>query len=196
MPGRARGGGRGAQRRVQVEGSAGRVCRGLRAGRKVCAQAFGESIHRVELPSTEPGKAVGGVGLRGEIRSSVWVWSIQGPPGFPLAGGKQAGEFGAREEVSPHLLTERWLSKELADFAGSLGVTFFFLIVLRCVFHTHDFKHRCACLLAFSVSLSVNFLCISFNYFSWGCCAYFPSHQWFIQTKGVFSLSPLLLWGL
>ena len=61
---------------MQVEGSAGRVCRGLRAGRKVCAQAFGESIHRVELPSTELGKAVGGVGLQGEIRSSVWVWSI------------------------------------------------------------------------------------------------------------------------
>jgi len=48
----------------------------LRAGRKVCAQAFGESSHRVELPSTELGKAVGGVGLQGEIRSSVWVWSI------------------------------------------------------------------------------------------------------------------------
>ena len=44
---------------------------GLRAGRKVYAQAFGESIHRVE-----PGKAVGGVGLQGKIRSSVWVWSI------------------------------------------------------------------------------------------------------------------------
>lgn len=76
VSGRARGGGRGSQRRVQVEGSAGRVCRGPRAGRKGCAQAFGESIHRVELPSTEPGKAVGGGSLQGEIRSSVWVWSI------------------------------------------------------------------------------------------------------------------------
>lgn len=59
--------------------------------------------NRMELLSAELGKAVGGAGLGG---SSIRKCSIREPPRHPSAGGKQAGESGARGEASPHPLTE------------------------------------------------------------------------------------------